>query len=159
MNDKRSGRTAVMLAWLWGAAFAVGCGEKAAPLPPPKAAADVRPILEAALEAWKNGKTPESLGEQTPPIQVTDKAWKAGQKIESYEIVRNQPTGDRGQLFTVKLRSKQTQKEQEVRYVVSGTDPVCVIRDTDMADALSPGNEASKPKPTAPAAPARPRPR
>jgi hypothetical protein len=138
-------RTAVVLAWICAALAAVGCGGKTDALARPKSAADLRPNLEAALEAWKSGKTPDSLNDQTPPIKVTDSAWKGGQQIESYTIVNNKPAGDRAQLFTVKLSFRQPKREQEVNYVVSGNDPVYVFRDTDMAEVLSPGNEASKP--------------
>jgi hypothetical protein len=150
MHHPGSGRLALMMVWLCAPGLVGGCGAKDVAVPPPKTEAEARKSLEAALEAWKSGKTLDSFGEQTPQFTVVDSAWKAGQKIESYQIVKNQPSGDRARIFTVKLSFRQPRREREVRYLVSGTDEFWVCRDTDIAEALSPGNEASKPGHQAP---------
>jgi hypothetical protein len=68
-----------------------GCGSGATPPADPDAA---RAALQSALDAWKRGDPPESLGNAQPPIQVSDWRWRSGAKLVRYEIEqRDRPVG------------------------------------------------------------------
>jgi hypothetical protein len=62
-----------------------GCGSGAAQPADPDAA---RAALLSALDAWKKGEPPESLGSAQPPIQVSDWRWRSGAKLVRYEIAQ-----------------------------------------------------------------------
>jgi hypothetical protein len=91
---------------------------------------EARSSLEAALTAWRDGK-PYGPIASTPPIQVGDTAWQAGQQVESFEIGDVEDNGDGTKQFTVKLKMKKPASEQSVRYVIHGRDPVWVYREED----------------------------
>ncbi len=67
----------------------------------------------------------------TPPIQVGDSAWQAGQQVESFEIGEEEDDGDGTKQFAVKLKMKKPPGDQSVRYFVHGRDPVWVYREED----------------------------
>jgi hypothetical protein len=91
---------------------------------------EARSSLEAALTAWRDGKPYGSVA-GTPPIQVGDSAWQAGQQVESFEIGDEEDNGDTTKQFIVKLKMKKPAGEQSVRYFVHGRDPVWVYREED----------------------------
>ena len=68
-----------------------GCGASHARFTP--TSDEARSSLEAALTAWRDGK-PYGPVEATPPVQVADSAWQAGQQVESFEIGEEQDEGD-----------------------------------------------------------------
>ena len=49
--------------------LATGCGKGLPPQMDPDVA---RTALTAALDAWKEGRTPESLRDRTPPVDFRD---------------------------------------------------------------------------------------
>jgi hypothetical protein len=89
-----------------------------------------RQALEAALTAWQNGKQPGQVADGPPAVEVVDSRWKAGQKLRKFQIVGEEP-GDGPKFFKVRLTLKGQAKEQEVRYVVVGRDPLWVYREDD----------------------------
>lgn len=60
-----------------------GCGPSAPATADPDKARDV---LRAALDAWKQGDSLESLRERSPAIHANDPDWAAGARLERYEI-------------------------------------------------------------------------
>jgi hypothetical protein len=55
-----------------------------------------RPALEAALTAWKGGKTPADLQAQSPPVYVKDPDFGRGRRLVDFRITsdgRPQGTG------------------------------------------------------------------
>jgi hypothetical protein len=109
--------------------LAAGCGGKGYEryVPSQKSA---RAALETALTAWQNGQPPGRIESGSPAIQATDSQWKAGKKLASYEIVDEEP-GDGPVWFSVRLKLQNAKKEQVVRYVVVGKDPLWVYREDD----------------------------
>ena len=91
---------------------------------------EARSSLEAALTAWRDGK-PYGSVEATPPVQVADSAWQAGQQVESFEIGDEEDDGDGTKQFAVTLKMKKPPGDQSVRYFVHGRDPVWVYREED----------------------------
>jgi hypothetical protein len=111
---------------LWGA----GCSRRhshADFLPPEQKA---RKALETALTAWHDGRPMKDVGASSPAIVVEDSQWKAGKKLESYEIVQSEP-GSGPIRFAVRLTIKGASQPQEVRYVVLGIDPLMVYSEKD----------------------------
>jgi len=105
-----------------------GCGRGTERYIPPEQAS--RRALEAALTAWQNGQPPGEVTSGPPAVRVVDSKWTAGQKISKFQILEE----DAGQVpvaFSVRLTPKGAGKEQVVRYVVVGRDPLWVYREDD----------------------------
>jgi hypothetical protein len=109
-------------------ALFVGCDSNQARYKP--TSSEARSSLEATLTAWRDGK-PYGSVTATPPIQVGDSVWQAGQQIESFEIGEEEDNGDGTKQFNVKLKMKKPAGEESVRYVLHGRDPVWVYREED----------------------------
>jgi hypothetical protein len=105
-----------------------GCGASHARYTP--TSAEAKTSLELALTAWRDGK-PYGPIEATPPVQVADSAWQAGQQVESFEIGEEQDEGDGTKQFVVTVKMKKPPGEHSVRYFVHGRDPVWVYREED----------------------------
>ncbi len=105
-----------------------GCGASHARYTP--TSGEARSSLEAALTAWRDGK-PYGPVEATPPVQVADSAWQAGQQLESFQIGDEEDGGDGTKQFAVTLKMKKPPGDQAVRYFVHGRDPVWVYREED----------------------------
>jgi hypothetical protein len=61
---------------------------------------------------------------------VADPRWLAGQKLNAYEIVKEE-NQDGHTFYSVKLKLKSQAREQMVRYVVVGKDPLWVMTEDD----------------------------
>ena len=90
----------------------------------------VQHALESALTAWQNGKSPGFLPGTSPPVQVVDGQWQAGEKLKSFEILGEDEAEGAPRWFAVKLILESGQ-EQNVHYVVVGQKSVVVFRDED----------------------------
>ena len=121
-----------------------GCGASHARFTP--TSGEAQSSLEAALTAWRDGK-PYGPIEATPPVQVADSAWQAGQQVESFEIGEEQDDGDGTKQFVVALKMKKPPGDQSVRYFVHGRDPVWVYREEDYKRMI---NMDNNPVPTSP---------
>jgi hypothetical protein len=128
MTGARRFRFGAFIAVLPCVALFVGCDSSQARYKP--SSSEARSSLEAALIAWRDGK-PYGSVQSTPPIQVGDSAWQAGQQVESFEIGDEEDNGDGTKQFNVKLKMKKPAGEQSVRYVLHGRDPVWVYREED----------------------------
>jgi hypothetical protein len=94
------------------------------------AAPKARKALESALKNWQNGKPPGAVeGTTAPKVQAVDSYWQAGQKLVSYEIVKEEQAGEGPRWLTVRLDVGKG--PQEVRYAVFGIDPLLVYREED----------------------------
>lgn len=85
-----------------------------------------RSSVETAMKAWVEGKTPADL---QPKIIVGDPAWRAGQKLVSYEILANEESSDGSNLYISVVRKfsgKAAGQGSKVVYIV-GTSPVVTI--------------------------------
>jgi hypothetical protein len=69
--------------WMAGVLLmASGCGLGAAPQPAESAKAQA--ALQAALESWKAGETPERMETLTPPIHIKDADWGGGLRLVAF---------------------------------------------------------------------------
>ena len=106
--------------------LAFGCGQTSV-VPPVMAA---RQALETALNAWKDGKTQQSLTVGTPVVNAVDSEWANGKKLASFEIVREEPS-DSDKRFVVVLKFVQPDEAIETSYIVIGLSPITVFRKED----------------------------
>ena len=96
------------------------------------ASATARDALTAALGAWQNGRRPGKIETAGAAVQAVDSQWQAGAKLRGFEILGEQPSEGPKQ-FSVRLSLDELAKDQEVRYVVVGRDPIWVVREEDYA--------------------------
>ena len=115
-------------------ACASGCGRTRSHSDFLPAEDTARKALETALTAWQNGERVGKIDSASPTIQVVDSKWRAGQKLQGYQILRALPR-DGPKHFVVRLTLKQPRAEQEARYVVLGLDPLWVYREEDYKQA------------------------
>jgi hypothetical protein len=104
--------------------FVSGCEHKNLPVTPDLA----KQSLEAALESWKRGESPEALAARTPPVTVGDFAWREGRKLTDFRVVGEPRNAGFNVSIDVELTfgdAKGAAAEQAT-YVV-GTDPTITI--------------------------------
>jgi hypothetical protein len=90
-----------------------------------------RQALEAALNAWRDGKKPGPVEGAPVPVQVVDSEWLFGRKLQSYEIL-GEESNDGPRVFSVRLTlQKPAGQQATVRYYVVGKDPLWVYREAD----------------------------
>ena len=92
-------------------------------IPPEESA---RKALAAALDAWKEGKTPDQIGASNPKVEAQDVQWRDGKKLAAYEIIGPTTGDDQNTRFKVKLTIAGA-APQEITYVVVGKDPLHVF--------------------------------
>ena len=61
-----------------------------------------RTALDSALKAWRDGKKPGDLAGTEPRVAILDTAWAHGDRLESYEILGEEP-GVAEKRFAVRL--------------------------------------------------------
>jgi hypothetical protein len=94
------------------------------------AADTARQSLEAALAAWKNNAPQGAIQLEKTSITVIDSRWRAGRKLENFEILE-ELTANPHRIFRVKLRLAKAPKDEETNYLVIGIDPLLVYRSED----------------------------
>lgn len=84
------------------------------------------------MEAWKDGKTPESMQKESPPVVVQDMEWASGAKLLSYELLDGAKPVDANLIAKVKLKvsgADGKEIEKTVTYVVGTAPKLTVFRD------------------------------
>jgi hypothetical protein len=112
------------------AAFAIliGCSKVpplAAPVEPDRAMS----ALKSSLDAWKEGRKPDSLSGDTPPIVVQDTDWLMENKLLSYQVVGDGIPEDANLRVKVELNLRDKSGKavtRKVTYIV-GTDPKLTV--------------------------------
>jgi hypothetical protein len=81
------------------------------------------------MESWKDGKQPEDLADETPPITVQEMEWSNGAKLIEYQLVEgDRPAGQN--LFAkvkLKLELPDGKVSEKVATYVVGTSPKIVV--------------------------------
>ncbi|GIW85894.1 MAG: hypothetical protein KatS3mg108_0218 [Isosphaeraceae bacterium] len=110
-----------------------GCGES---LPPETTADQAVQVLRSALDGWRQGGSPaEVTVPAIGPVQVLDRDWESGLRLEDYRLEGEaQPLG-LGLQYAVRLVLRDPQgrpMEKTVTYVVQGApSPVVARQDLD----------------------------
>jgi hypothetical protein len=113
-----------------GVGFLAGCNKSGEERYTPPAAS-ARQALETALTQWRDGQAkPTQFTSEKVKVEVVDQAWAGGQKLQSFEIVGEEPNTSGGpRVFTVKLKT--AKGEQTVKYYVVGIDPLWIYGEAD----------------------------
>jgi hypothetical protein len=104
-----------------------------------------RAALEAALNAWREGKRPGNIEGTDPPVQAVDNDWTNGRKLTAFEILRDQPS-ELDKRFVVKLTYAAPAAVTEAVYIVLGVSPIAVFREEDYARTLNMDNNPEPPR-------------
>jgi hypothetical protein len=115
---------AVLLLLLLTSVVQLGCQQAAQPARPEQA----RAILRQALDAWRQGKTPEAF-RQHSSITAVERKWREGYRLIGYQLV-----GD-GEMFgfdwqcraKLSLENAGGKKSQEKAIYSISTGPALVI--------------------------------
>jgi hypothetical protein len=87
--------------------------------------------VKAGMEAWLRSEPAGIVaGTNAPVIHVIDSHRKPGQTLNSYEILGEVP-GNAPRCFAVKAQLGEPAKEERLRYIVVGIDPLWVFRQED----------------------------
>ena len=97
-----------------------GCGGNGSAALPSNDVA--RTALEGALNTWRSGGKPGPIEGMDPVVQVTDTPWSQGDRLGSYEIVKEDTSGAEKK-FTVRLSLTKPDRVEEVQYHVMGQGP------------------------------------
>jgi hypothetical protein len=89
-----------------------------------------REALEAALTAWRDGKTPDEIDGVPIKVQAAIALWRTGKKLTDFEIVAQEP-GEGVPVFSVRLTIKGRAQPLVTRYYVAGKDPLWVYSEED----------------------------
>jgi hypothetical protein len=87
--------------------------------------------LDIALQAWKSGKPLKPIEDVDPVVQPVESRWQTGQKLLSYEILKEIPSEDSKQ-FQVRLKLAGRLAPEETIFVVLGKDPLYVYWKPDL---------------------------
>jgi hypothetical protein len=85
--------------------------------------------LTAALDAWKQGQTPESLQQGSPSIIVVEPQWNAGAKLVSYQVLEPSTSDGSNLHVPVELELEDgagVKSKLKVQYTV-GTSPKITV--------------------------------
>lgn len=84
--------------------------------------------LKSVLNGWIAGESPDSFQQKTPSIVVQDMQWKAGARLDAFEILSTEAV-DANLRCRVKLSlnvPEQGEVEETAMYLV-GTSPVLTV--------------------------------
>ncbi len=132
MTSKRATASCLGLVLTLFALLAQGCSENR--LPPPADEDRASTALRTALDAWKNGQTPESLREATPAIYFTDFSWQGGRRLVAYELHAGAERFGQSLRCSVTLQLEDAAGNPTRKKAVYNidTDPAVVIVPADM---------------------------
>jgi hypothetical protein len=108
-------------------AVAAGCGGPA--LPPPASPDRARAALTAALDAWQNGETVESLAGRDPPLYFNEPKCRPESPLAGYTLSDGHEVYGQSVRIAVVLTLKLpdgTTRERNVTYLID-TSPAIVI--------------------------------
>jgi hypothetical protein len=111
-------------------ATAIGCGG-GTPKTLPVDATKAREALNTALDAWKQGQTPDSLQKLTPPVNVLDADWVNGAKLTAYTVTSEGVVADNKLSIPVALTlqdSRGAKVEKSVIYIVATSPSLSILR-------------------------------
>jgi hypothetical protein len=130
MKTRHVRSVARLLAWTLLFGFCAGCANKSYDKYIPSED-KARQALEASLNAWRDGKKPGPVEGAPMSVQAVDSEWLNGKKLQSYEIVGEEPS-EGPRVFSVRLTLQRPSGQQAtVRYYVVGKDPLWVYREAD----------------------------
>lgn len=97
-------------------------------MPPATDASLARASLVASLDAWKEGRSAETLRDRKPAIDFRDTQWEKGVRLIGY-VMKAEESSGLSVRFTVQLQlqeSNGTSRERAVVYVVDAGQAVVI---------------------------------
>lgn len=110
------------------AALAAGCGGDPPPLAMTATPESARPALEAALNAWKAGKSADDLKAADPPVYFSDPEFARGRKLAGFALTDAGSAVGTGIRFGVTL-AFDDKKTRTVNYRVATAPAVSIYRE------------------------------
>jgi len=86
--------------------------------------------LASALDGWKSGQEPSSVGSPQRRVIVADSHRRPAQTLRAYKIVGEAPM-DGGRRFVVRLSLENPSQEERAKFLIVGVDPLWVFRQED----------------------------
>lgn len=111
-----------------------GCGPSAPKSFSPGDVDQAKTKLGAALDAWKEGKSPADLRDLKPSVYVSDHDWSAGKKLAEFRIDRvEKSTGPNPNIVVVLTldESRGKPKKKQVIYSVTTAPAITIARADD----------------------------
>lgn len=91
---------------------------------------NARQALETALTQWRDGQAkPASFPLGKVKVEVADKTWSDGEKLQAFEILGEESAGTGPRVFNVKLKTAKSEKT--TKYYVFGIDPLNIYAEAD----------------------------
>ena len=90
----------------------------------------LRPLWKRRSRRGATAGNPGRSRERSPRSRSTIRPWSQGDRLGSYEILKEDTSGAEKR-FTVRLALAKPERVQEVQYYVLGRGPVMVFRDED----------------------------
>ncbi len=115
------------------ALFLTGCSSDG-PLPMATTAEKSKPVLVAALDAWKAGKSADDLKAQSPVVHFLDADLRAGAKLANYKIEddgRPNGTGFRYDVTLTIERGGKPASPKKIAYRVVTEPQIAIAREDD----------------------------
>lgn len=105
-----------------------GCGKGSLP---PVDIDQAEPALQAALEAWKGGKTQEELVNQTPSILMNEDDWRLGKRLLDYKMEKGALSGRQVRCrVQIKLQDRDGKTvERSAIYMIDTLPRIVIVRD------------------------------
>lgn len=116
-----------LVPWISSLILVMGCGTQYTPVD----ASTAQEALTLTLDRWKEGKKPEDLREESPPIEVQEIEWSGGAKLIEYEIESDDKSAGQGLVAWVKLKLSTADgktSEKSAKYMVNTTPEIRVLR-------------------------------
>jgi hypothetical protein len=113
---------------VWLLILVPGCGKSLHdPVDPDKAGT----VLQAALEAWKQGEAFGDLQKRAPPIYFNEPEWKAGKRLVSFTPGKVELMGRQARCSVkLSLRDKEGRTTQrEISYQIDTVPQVVIVRE------------------------------
>jgi hypothetical protein len=121
-------RTLAFLPALCLLALQPGCGGT---LDKPVEPAEAAEVLNASLEAWKQGESHGALRQRQPPVYFNEPEWESGKKLVKFEAGPVTLTGRQGRC-SVKLTLQDKSgkvTERVIGYQIDTTPTVVITRE------------------------------
>jgi hypothetical protein len=109
----------------------IGCSSDPGTLPMAASAEKARPALEAALDAWKSGKTSAELKAQSPPVIFLDNDFERGVKLTAFKIESDGKPQGTGFRYDVSLTLEGGKGAKKVAYRVVTSPNTAISREDD----------------------------
>lgn len=126
--------------WMMLAFALTGCGGGKSDQRYVPQSMSARSAVETALKSWQAGGAYDTIKTGTPQVQPYDSRWQAGQKLKSFEIVREVPN-EGPKKFEVRVELEGAEPVNDV-YLVVGIDPLNVFREQDYQKASGVGGDS-----------------